>query len=244
MNDSDGQVRADREQSRFESSSANARASHSGGSQAGYLARVGPIGLALPFLSSAALVLWLTRPVAAPDAPLLRVEVAPEDFEPSRIFEGRGDFNGGELFARLSPLQPDAERREFDNRALASRLELGEGQAWHLELSWRGESLGGFDDLSGWVVSDTYGEALQPLEPSASDPLRTLFAAPSALQANVPLHLLLWGRGPTGGVQLVCTPTGGAGPIRLDLSVQNTDGQGLPESLVGWAPSTTKGTDQ
>ena len=198
-------------------------------------ASVGLAAYVLPFLSSAAMVLWLTRPEAPGDAARLRVEVLPESVESARIFLGDTEWRGGTLSARLSPAQPEASRRDFDNRALGRRLDAGAGQAWHLELTWKskGEPAPGAS-LEGVAVSDAYGAALAPLEARAGQPLRALFAAPEVLPADEALHLLLWGRAPAGGVRLQWTTD--AGDHELALDATREDAQGLPESLVGWAP--------
>jgi len=201
-------------------------------------AGVGLAAYALPFLSSAAMVLWLTRPDDPGEAPSLRVEVLPESIESARVFLGEGEWGGGRVTARLSPAQPEANRREFDNEALGRRLGAGAGQAWHLELVWQ-RSANGAVDLSEISVSDAYGEALEPLEARAGQPLRALFAAPESLPAGEPLHLLLWGRAPAGGVRLQWTSGTDQGQAELGelaLDATREDTQGLPESLVGWAP--------
>ncbi|MHC4377547.1 MAG: hypothetical protein ACYS26_13175 [Planctomycetota bacterium] len=199
-------------------------------------ASVGLAAYVLPFLSSAAMVLWLTRPEAPQESPRLRVEVLPESVESARVFLGvRDDWRGGTLLARLSPAQPEASRREFDNQALGERLDAGAGQAWHLELMWKpvGESTERAP-LESVSVSDAYGEALAPLEARAGQPLRALFAAPEALPGNEAVHLLLWGRAPAGGVRLQWATDAGDHELALDATREDT--QGLPESLVGWAP--------
>lgn len=202
-------------------------------------AGVGLAAYALPFLSSAAMVLWLTRPEPPGDSPRLRVEVLPESIESARIFLGESAWGGGELSARLSPAQPEASRREFDNQALGRRLGAGAGQAWHLELTWR-ESEGQLNvegetvELANLTVSDAYGAALAPLEARSGQPLRALFAAPGSLAPGEPLHLLLWGRAPAGGVRLQWKSGKESGELALDATREDT--QGLPESLVGWAP--------
>lgn len=195
----------------------------------------------LPFLSSAAMVLWLTRPEAPEGSTRLRVEVLPESVESARIFLGDSeDWRGGTLSARLSPVQPEASRREFDNRALGERLDAGAGQAWHLELVWNlageqslGESATSVP-LEKVSVSDAYGDALAPLEARAGQPLRALFASPEVLPGDQAVHLLLWGRAPAGGVRLHWSTDAGDHELALDATREDT--QGLPESLVGWAP--------
>ena len=201
-------------------------------------AGVGLAAYVLPFLSSAAMVLWLTRPEVSPEAARMRVEVLPESVESARIFLGDSEWRGGTLSARLSPAQPEASRREFDNQALVERLDAGVGQAWHLELMWKPSS--GADatpesaPLEDLAVSDAYGDALTPLDARAGQPLRALFAAPEFLPADEAVHLLLWGRAPAGGVRLQWSTDVGAHELALDATREDT--QGLPESLVGWAP--------
>lgn len=204
-------------------------------------ASVGLAAYVLPFLSSAAMVLWLTRPAELEDPERLRVEVLPESVESARIFVGESEWRGGQLWARLSPAQPEAGRRDFDNRALGRRLDAGEGQAWHLELTWmssaKANSVEGIAEsvpLASVIVSDAEGDALGPLEARAGQPLRALFAPPQWLPAGEPVHLLLWGRAPAGGASLRLKSDGSL--CELALVAAREDTQGLPESLVGWAP--------
>ncbi len=206
---------------------------------------VGLAAYALPFLSSAAMVLWLTRPEDPGESARLRVEVVPEATESARIFSGEGAWRGGRLSARLSPAQPEAQRREFDNQALTPRLAAGAGQAWHLELRWMPEASKSAErgpavdaaPLTRIAIVDAYGEALQPLQAGPGQPLRALFAAPTRLPLDEPQHLLLWGRAPAGGVRLEWVSDDAEALYGLDLTAAREDSAGLPESLVGWAPA-------
>lgn len=167
---------------------------------------VGPIVLLLPL---AFLILGLSflkdagRSVIGPRAN----PPEPPAEETIAGWEGELELDGGgRLRATLGPLHADAERQEFERRALEAKLELREGEPFRLELE---VTAGALPTLATTLrVVDSSGLAQVPIVPEATgepsglaDPLLVLLGPPSVDGASR-ASWFLWGRPPGETVQL------------------------------------------
>ena len=165
--------------------------------------------LALPLLSASSLVWFAAGRADDPlDGRAVATGVARPPLEVDGWFASRQLERGGRLSARLTPLRADPGEQIFGSAALARRLELQDGQAWRLALTYEleasdGESPGPLG-LEGLAVHDAEGAACAPLAGIGSnDPVATLFELPGeGLAIEHGLELWLWGRAPAEGASL------------------------------------------
>ena len=171
---------------------------------------VGPIVLVLPL---AFLILGISFLKDASHAPLGPRAVPPAPSKDTTIAGWEGELEvapGVRVRATLGPLHSDAGRQEFERRALARRLGLGDGAPYRLVLD---VDSGALTELAGALrIVDGSGEALRPLVAgeadggALADPLRVLLGPPdlpsTAASEARQLTWFLWGRAPEAGARL------------------------------------------
>ena len=171
----------------------------------------GPIVLLLPVLSLAFGVLWAKKASTPWGGPRPRPPVLSEVTERD-AWVGEAEHASGRLIARLVPIHESSPRLIFERDALASRLALGPGRPWRLELELHGQETGGDPlELAGLPVVHSAGrlelavfEHVEPGPAEVADPLRTLLAPPpGGLAPGHELPLVLWGPVPEGQVKLL-----------------------------------------
>lgn len=194
----------------------------------------GPIVLLLPVLSLAFGVLWAKKASSPWGGPRPRPPVLSEVTERD-AWVGEAEYGSGRLLARLVPIHGSSPRLVFERDALASRLALGPGRPWRLELELHGEEAGVDPlELGGVSVVHAVGrlelavsEQVEPAPGEVADPLRTLLAPPpGGLAPGHELPLVLWGPVPEGPVKLL------VGGLVLELGERQVPADVVGETLA------------
>ena len=174
--------------------------------------RFGPLLLVLPLAFAFGFALRALRgdsPVSLPGESLSERDAALlPDVHATAEVDGFGaslDLPGGQLKLRLAPLEPVQAVQEFIADSWGTRLGLGEGEPWRLDLQLSEETSEPLS-LIGLLVEDEEGLALSSptLSEVAGDPRAALLRPRRApLAPGHRREVVLWGRPPGVGARLV-----------------------------------------
>jgi len=215
---------------------------------------LGPVlALLLPLLTVAAGFLGYARWSERPRGERARPPEAPGDEVDGWV--GTARLAGGVLWARLAPLQADAERQRFEARALRARFALGEGAPWRLDLYHDADGGDAAGPAAAWAerleVLDEQGVALRALALAElaesgsrpADPLAVLLSPPGrALLPREEISVVLWGRAPEARPRVRGLLRDGDGTAAAELALQPTSvsGASLARSLARLEPQESE----